>query len=125
MTINRPGPQAHASSASRPVVGQLVAVVDGSLAGQWFTWADWRARLDAARYMAERTGRRDPLLNYVPAGAELAHPDTDRYPGVHGQSATYTQPSTHEHQEHTAGAGRGTALDPSGSDDADEEAYQQ
>jgi hypothetical protein len=69
---------------------QLVAVVDGPLAGQWFTWADWQHRLRAARYMADRTERRSPVLDYLPGGYQITHPFLAH---THGQAAVH-RPAT-------------------------------
>jgi hypothetical protein len=66
--------------------GQLVAVQDGPLAGQWFTLADWQERLRAARRMLDASGRRSPSLDYVPAGYQLTNPVLDH---TYGQAAVY------------------------------------
>jgi len=54
--------------------GELIAVLDGPLAGQWFTWPDWQERLNASRHVQERSGRRPPALDYVPAGYQIPNP---------------------------------------------------
>lgn len=67
--------------------GELVAVADGPLVGQWFTWADWQTRLRAAQNMADRGQRRSPVLDYRPAGYQIPHPDPSVI-GVRGWVAT-------------------------------------
>jgi hypothetical protein len=52
----------------------LIAVLGSPLDGQWFTWTDWQTRLRAAAYMADRTGRRSPVLDYIPAGYQVPNP---------------------------------------------------
>jgi len=62
----------------------LVACVDGPMVNQWFTQKDWDARLDAARYMIARGGRRSPALDYV---ADRARPAITN-PEDHAASGT-------------------------------------
>lgn len=72
---------------------QLVAVVGGPLDGQWFTLPDWRARLDAARYMAEHTGQRSSTLDYQPGGYQIDNPvlsHTQGWVAVHRPAASTT-----------------------------------
>ena len=66
---------------------RLVAVVDGPMAGQWFTLTDWRARLAAARHIAEATGTRTAVLDYAPGAQPVPHP---QWAGVTGIAATHT-----------------------------------
>jgi hypothetical protein len=59
----------------------LVACVDGPMAGQWYTAADWSERLATAERMTERGQRRSPVLDYVRTGATVAHPHQDEASG--------------------------------------------
>jgi hypothetical protein len=77
---------------------RLVAVMDGPYAGQWFTLTDWRARLDAARYMAQATGTRSPVLDYLPGPDSVPHPYLHEVDGI---PAHYT-PAHHQAQDRTA-----------------------
>ncbi|NLT55607.1 MAG: DUF2493 domain-containing protein [Actinomycetales bacterium] len=65
---------------------RLVAVVDGPMAGQWFTLTDWRARIAAARYIAEATSARTAVLDYAPGPIPVPHP---QWAGVTGIAATH------------------------------------
>ena len=60
---------------------ELIAAIDGPLAGQWWTWADWMARVQGPRWMLERHGVKAPTLLYRPAGYQVPHPHRE---GVHG-----------------------------------------
>lgn len=53
---------------------RLVACIDGPLRDQWFLQKDWDERVDAARYMTERSERRSPVLDYVEDGV-VPHPE--------------------------------------------------
>jgi hypothetical protein len=64
---------------------RMVTAVDGPLAGQWWTWTDWMVRVDGARYMWSRHGRKVNTHLYRPAGYEVDHPST---PGATGIAVT-------------------------------------
>jgi hypothetical protein len=65
---------------------QLVAVLDGPLAGQWFTWGDWQQRRRAAQHTLQACGHRSPALDYLPAGYQIANPVLAH---THGWAAVY------------------------------------
>ena len=106
------------ASASGPRDGQLVAqdddqliaIVDGPMAEQWFTWSDWQDRLRAARHNEERCGHRAPALDYVPAGYQVANPVLDH---TRGWAAVHqpTQSTTPTHSVRTPAAADGDAQD--------------
>jgi hypothetical protein len=53
---------------------EVVVCVDGPLAGRWYFVEDWRARVDAARYMVEKGSAPASCLHYRLTAEELLHP---------------------------------------------------
>jgi hypothetical protein len=53
---------------------QLVAAIDGPLAGQWWTAEDWAERVRAAERMAPTREVPSPTLDYRQLRHELQHP---------------------------------------------------
>jgi hypothetical protein len=74
---------------------RLVAVVNGPMAGQWFTLTDWRARRAGAADLQERAGIHQPCLDYLPGTQLVAHPHRE---GVSGIPAHYA-PARHDVRE--------------------------
>lgn len=80
----------------------LVACVGGPMDGQWFTAADWRARLAATRRMSQLDQPATACQQYAPAGLLVAHPN---HPSITGNgwhwhaatnAATAADTATHE-----------------------------
>jgi hypothetical protein len=70
-----------------PDGGQLVAVVDGPMAGQWYTLADWWGRCAAAERMTSVGQPPGACLGYrVATAATVPHPSGD---GRAGQAARW------------------------------------
>lgn len=63
------------------VTKDLVVCADGPLRAQWFLLDDWHERLRAANYMAEKGGRPDRSLWYLPTDHTITHPDQPRAVG--------------------------------------------
>jgi hypothetical protein len=74
MTTQNHGPAGGGKKRPAWAGEELVACVDGPMAGQWHTAADWTHRLEAALYMADRQQPPAAALAYAPTGRSVAHP---------------------------------------------------
>lgn len=63
-----------------------MACVGGPRHGEWFYRADWDTRVEAARYMHERTGARARFLDYELTNEIVTHP---QYGGCVGHAARW------------------------------------